>query len=201
MKNVLLLFSLVSTMLSLILNPNNSVVQKFQKIDPRALNLKLSTVRSHYKNFQRSIKQAIPKIGKHNLHVAETQGAMINNIEKQFEQSKRSSKHKYQHAIKEIRRLMGKNQFNQWAIKLKKSGITVDKLPLESLDQFVIKYKAEKQQKQDRRQRKLLIGFNNADHSLVDYNIKDMSGGSLSVRFPDLPRAIVVNQTPYYQYS
>lgn len=176
---------------------NDSIVNRLNSIDPRTLLLKLSTVKPQYRTTRRSIKQIIQKIGKANLEEANIQGAMISNIEKAFKKSDKTNRSNYKRTFKRIQRLLGKKEFKLWKRKLAKSGITVSKLPLESLNEFVKAFKETK----DETPRKLLVGFNNADHSTVSYKIKDMSGGSLSVRFPDLPRAIVVNQTPYYQYT
>lgn len=33
------------------------------------------------------------------------------------------------------------------------------------------------------------------------FDINKIRGGALSVRFPNLPKVVVVNQTPYYSYN
>lgn len=176
---------------------SKSVVDRLNSLDPRKLLLKLMAYKPPKQKVQRSIKQAIEKIGKKNLMEADLQGAMINNIEKSFAKSQKISAKNYKKTFKRIQRLLGKKGFQDWKRKLEKSGITVSKLPLNSLDEFVKVFRKQKR----KAPRKLTIGMNNADHTALNYDIKSMSGGSLSVRFPDLPRAVVVNQTPYYQYT
>lgn len=174
-----------------------SVADKLGSIDPRELLLKLKTVPSRVPKAHRNMKEAMQRIGKDNVFKANTQGAIINNIAKKFRKSNQTKARRYKKTFKRIQRLLGKPGFRSWKRKLSKSGITVSKLPLEVLNRFATRFAVQNR----RAPRMLPLGMHNNDHSLLSYNIKKMSGGSLSVRFPDLPRAIVVNQTPYYQYT
>lgn len=37
--------------------------------------------------------------------------------------------------------------------------------------------------------------------AFLKFDINKMLGGALSVRFPNLPKAVIVNQMPYYSYN
>jgi len=99
--------------------------------------------------------------------------------------------------IKKLEIDMGKIPFKNWENKLKKSGIHLRKLSISQL--WDLSYTTHDLIKNPRKLPGLPLPQKPA--ALIKMDINKIRGGTMSIRFPNLPKVVVVNQTPYYSYN
>lgn len=198
MKILLILF-LFSSISTLIIQDKSKTYLKSKKnfIKPDR-NLFLKNLNSLTKK-NNSLFRELSKIKSHlkksqKKRILNDRIRIISNIIKSKQKTKKFQKKSRKLLIKRFKKMMGKLAYNDWLLKMRNSGVHIKKMPLKQLAYL---FNTTQNLIKNEKERKLIVMITAHE----DYDINKMTGGKLAVRFPNLPQAIVVNQTPYYSYS
>ena len=99
--------------------------------------------------------------------------------------------------VEDLRQALTPVIFMSWKDSMMKKGIPLSKLTNEDLRKLLI----DSTTVPAKDARKLMAGGDKVVESgAINTYIKELTGGNLSVRLPNLPQVVMVNQSPYYQY-
>lgn len=153
------------------------------------------TARAANKNLRllKSVARVASKIKDKN---ARRQIQLISNALKGKLLSQKNTAEKKQRIFRKLKYDMGLFAYKNWKRQLVSSGIHLNRLSVEKLRELA--YTAHDLIKAPR---KLGLPLPQKPNAFMKMDINKMKGGALSVRFPNLPKVVIVNQAPYYSYN